>query len=266
MLRITLSALAVAACALTFAQEVLAPQPVDGFDFGDQPGVLYIAVRDLPKSVGWDVAEKGRKIFVHGVPAKEVRRLYDGTNLVSLRSLKDLGAWLQWDAMTETATLGANNREVRVHRGVKRVAVSKRDQRLRAWQGSQLVLDTHVSTGKKGHTTPSGEFAASTRERIHYSSIYEDSPMPYAVQVNGNIFIHGFTSVPRRPASHGCIRMPLTGKNPARWFYGWVTPGTSVSVGNDWPEPDIPTASAGGATMSSWKPQAKQKRSSSGGS
>jgi hypothetical protein len=50
------------------------------------------------------------------------------------------------------------------------------------------------------------------------------------VQVNGHVFIHGFTSVPGYPASHGCVRVPLTGGNPARFFYEWVDAGTPVEI------------------------------------
>ena len=53
------------------------------------------------------------------------------------------------------------------------------------------------------------------------------------VQINGNVFIHGFSSVPNYPASHGCIRMPLTNGNPAKFFYEWVQSGTPVSVTKD---------------------------------
>jgi lipoprotein-anchoring transpeptidase ErfK/SrfK len=54
--------------------------------------------------------------------------------------------------------------------------------------------------------------------------------MPWSVQINGHIFIHGFSSVPAYPASHGCIRVPLTGPNPARCFYEWIHRGTPVAV------------------------------------
>jgi hypothetical protein len=55
------------------------------------------------------------------------------------------------------------------------------------------------------------------------------------VQVHENIFIHGFQKVPRRPSSHGCIRLPLRGANPAKWFYNWIDIGTPVSIRGHWP-------------------------------
>lgn len=37
--------------------------------------------------------------------------------------------------------------------------------------------------------------------------------------------IHDFISVPKRPASHGCVRVP---KGKGKWIYDWVNVGTPV--------------------------------------
>ena len=104
------------------------------------------------------------------------------------------------------------------------------EQRLRAWQGERLVMETHVSSGRNGRT-PSGNFRAGPyKSRMHYSKLYDNAPMPWSVQVNGNVFIHGFSSVPDYPASHGCIRVPLNEGNPARFFYEWIDVGTPVRI------------------------------------
>ena len=57
------------------------------------------------------------------------------------------------------------------------------------------------------------------------------------MRVHENVFIHGFQKVPRHPASHGCIRLPLAGANPAKWFYDWIDVGTPVSIRGHWPAP-----------------------------
>ena len=44
---------------------------------------------------------------------------------------------------------------------------------------------------------------------------------------NGGIAIHGATSVPAYPASHGCIRIPM---DAAEWFPGQVYPNMAVHV------------------------------------
>lgn len=111
----------------------------------------------------------------------------------------------------------------------KRVEINLTEQRLRAYEGSRVVLTTKISSGRNG-ATPTGRFRAGYKDAEHYSSLYHNAPMPWSVQVSGNIFIHGFTIVPDFPASHGCIRVPLTGRNPAKRFFNWVTPGTPIVI------------------------------------
>jgi lipoprotein-anchoring transpeptidase ErfK/SrfK len=118
--------------------------------------------------------------------------------------------------------------------GPKRVIVDKTVQKLSAYEGERLVIESRVSTGQQGRRTPSGNFRAGYKERMHYSTLYDNAPMPWSVQVNGNYFIHGYTSVPDFPASHGCIRMPLDGDNPAKRFYDWVEKGTPIRVTGEW--------------------------------
>lgn len=130
--------------------------------------------------------------------------------------------WAQGDEPTETPDRG------------KRVVVDKTTQTLTAYEGEKVVLQSRVSTGKPGKRTPSGNFTAGVKQRIHLSRLYHNAPMPWSVQVNGNYFIHGFGSVPNHPASHGCIRMPMGGDNPAKRFFEWVEAGTPVEITGDW--------------------------------
>ena len=111
--------------------------------------------------------------------------------------------------------------------GPQRVVIDKSRQVLRAYEGSRVVLETHISTGRRGRETPSGHFHAQSKALMHYSRRYGNAPMPYSVQIAGNYFIHGFYSVPSYPASHGCIRVPI---DTAREFYNWVHHGTPVEI------------------------------------
>ncbi len=113
--------------------------------------------------------------------------------------------------------------------GPKRVEVNLTEQRLRAYEGARLVLQTNISSGRGG-ITPTGNFKAGYKDADHHSSLYHNSPMPWSVQVRGNIFIHGHTEVPDFPASHGCVRVPLTGKNPAKRLFEWIEPGTPIKI------------------------------------
>lgn len=53
---------------------------------------------------------------------------------------------------------------------------------------------------------------------------------------NGNIAIHGALSVPVYPASHGCVRVPMSS---ADWIYAALAPGTPVYVLNG-PKAPVP--------------------------
>ena len=118
----------------------------------------------------------------------------------------------------------------------KHVEVDLANQRLRAYQGARLVLDSHISSGREGRKTPPGDFRAGPlKSPMHRSRLYHNAPMPWSVQVHENIFIHGFQKVPRHPASHGCIRLPLAGANPAKWFYNWIDLGAPISIKGHWP-------------------------------
>lgn len=66
-----------------------------------------------------------------------------------------------------------------------------------------------VSTGRKGYGTPTGSFRPYLLRRMHYSSKYENSPMPHSVFFRGGYAIHGTQYVKRlgRRASHGCVRL-----------------------------------------------------------
>lgn len=115
-----------------------------------------------------------------------------------------------------------------------RVEIDKTTQTLRAYENDALILLSRVSTGKAGRRTPSGQYYAGAKYLMHYSALYHHAPMPFSVQISGNYFIHGYQSVPPYPASHGCVRLPLDGGNPAQKFYEWVKPGTPIRITGEW--------------------------------
>ena len=118
----------------------------------------------------------------------------------------------------------------------KRVEVDQSTQCLRAFEGKQLVLESRVSTGKH-NSTPNGRYRVLEKQRMHYSKRYKSAPMPYSVQYSGHYFIHGFNHVPNHPASHGCIRVPMTNENAAKQFFEWVELGTLIEVSGHWIPP-----------------------------
>lgn len=83
-------------------------------------------------------------------------------------------------------------------------------------------VETHtwpVSTGIAGYSSPTGEFTASSMNKIWYSRQWDNAPMPHAVffTKKGHA-IHGTNEVKKLggPASKGCVR--LSPKNAETFF------------------------------------------------
>ena len=114
--------------------------------------------------------------------------------------------------------------------GAKRVEIDLSEQMLRAYNGNRLYMKTNISSGRTGNT-PRGNFKAGPyKKEQHYSSIYHNASMPWSVQITGNFFIHGFSVVPNYPASKGCVRVPISGRNPAKKLYKWLDVGTPIHI------------------------------------
>jgi lipoprotein-anchoring transpeptidase ErfK/SrfK len=111
--------------------------------------------------------------------------------------------------------------------GDVRVLVSIPAQRAWVFRGDALVTTTPVSTGKRGHETPTGTFPITQKKVEHYSNRYNNAPMPYMQRLTDyGIALHG-GRVPGYPASHGCVRLPHA---MARRLYNMTRPGTRVTI------------------------------------
>lgn len=220
---------------------VRADTVISGISFADDRGTLYAPVRALADELGmpihWDASKSEVFLANKSIPGEAQRTLFDGQRLVAVRAISDSidGTIVHWDDASNTAIVSYEGRAARVGVGEKKVVVNLDAQRMRAYQGDLLVLDTPVSTGRSGHRTPEGRYnAGPLKTRMLISRSYNDAEMPYSVQIRGDYVIHGYTSVPDYPASHGCVRVPLTGGNPARWFYNWVSVGTPIVISDTW--------------------------------
>lgn len=117
--------------------------------------------------------------------------------------------------------------------------VNVRTQRAILYRNGVPIGATTVSTGKKGHETPTGVFTVLQKHVEHYSSKYDNAPMPYMQRLTwGGVALHA-GSLPGRPASHGCIRLP---RQFAQLLYGVTTLGMTVVIA------DQPAAPRIGAT------------------
>ena len=135
------------------------------------------------------------------------------------------------------------------------VIVSLTKQRAYLMTGEEIAIDSPMSSGKRGHTTPNGSFTVLEKDKDHHSSLYGDYKDSQGRTVRGGISAHIDAApsgthfvgasmkwfmrltgegvgmhvgiLPGYPASHGCIRMPEPG---AAQFYSHVKVGTPVRV------------------------------------
>src|SRR5947209_18848741 len=218
----------------------IASEGLDGVSFSNDPHMLFVPVEEIDLALGWEMhfdQESGQlSLNDHLLDAGHLRKLTNGTLLVPLDELQRAGATITWSDDGMQVLVASDHRKIAIRFADKHVEVDLANQRLRAYQGTRLVLDSHISTGREGKKTPPGEFKAGpVKSPMHRSRLYHNAPMPWSVQVHENIFIHGFRKVPQLPSSHGCIRLPLAGANPAKWFYDWIDLGTPISIKGHWP-------------------------------
>jgi len=89
------------------------------------------------------------------------------------------------------------------------VVVSLKDQHLKVFQGTRLITQSNISSGKSGNDTPIGVFSILQKNRHHRSNIYSNAPMPFMQRLTwSGIALHASDNVPAYPASHGCVRLP----------------------------------------------------------
>lgn len=138
-----------------------------------------------------------------------------------------------------------------------KIEVDLSEQRARIYRTSGpqklLVIETQISSGKSGHSTPTGSFRIGEKLVEKQSSLYGTwvdgggnavggsseaglrpaggahfvgADMPYWMRINGGIGMH-IGIVPDYPASHGCIRVPAS-VQPL--IYSKVGVGTPVVI------------------------------------
>ena len=196
----------------------------NGSHVSKMPGQIFVPLRATAEALGvevtWDEKTQQVGIGTVDIPDKEFVYLYNDTKLVPIRIFERVGAAVIFDEDKLETTVSLSGKDVQVKLGAKRVEVSINDQKLRAWQGDILVMETNVSTGKRGHSTPRGKFKTVQQ---NLRCITPDSIIIRqchgACRLTGMSLSTDITVFASRPASHGCIRMPLRGKNAARYFY-----------------------------------------------
>ena len=89
------------------------------------------------------------------------------------------------------------------------VVVDLAAQRAHVYRNGTQIGFTTISSGRRGHETPTGVFTILQKARDHRSRKYDNAPMPYMQRLTWEgIALHG-GRVPGHPASHGCVRLPM---------------------------------------------------------
>ncbi len=92
------------------------------------------------------------------------------------------------------------------------------------------IAATTVSTGKPGHSTPTGIFTILQKDAKHRSSTYNNAPMPYQQRLTWDgVALHA-GGLPGYPESHGCVHLPI---GFARELFSITDLGGTVVVEGD---------------------------------
>lgn len=122
-----------------------------------------------------------------------------------------------------------------VPEGPMLMLVSINQQKAYLYRNGIRVAVSTVSTGKKGHETPTGVFTILQKNKDHKSNLYKDAKnnaasMPYMQRLTWDgIALHS-GNLPGYPASHGCVRMP---DGFAQRLFTETDLGMTVIVSND---------------------------------
>ena len=100
-------------------------------------------------------------------------------------------------------------------------------QRAVLYRNGVPITASTVSTGRPGYPTPTGIFTILQKHVEHYSTTYDNAPMPYMQRLTWKgIALHA-GNLPGYPASHGCVRLPA---GFAKLLYGATTLGMTVAI------------------------------------
>jgi hypothetical protein len=125
-------------------------------------------------------------------------------------------------------------------KGPYQIVVSIASQRIYLYGADGLIGESKVSTGMRGHSTPTGVFSVIEKDYYHRSNIYSGAPMPLMQRITwSGVALHEGV-LPGYPASHGCIRM---NGEFAKFLWQTTQRDTRVIVARGEIQPPAPIAS-----------------------
>lgn len=167
------------------------------------------------------------------LPTKAVTGTYDDRTrqaVFAFQAYAGLGRDGVYGPATQSA-LGSAATPTPRHKGSGRhVEIDRAKGLVYLVSGGKLIRAIHTSTGVGGDSadlgTPPGRFKIYRKEKNSWSVPYK-TWLPYAAYWNAGWALHGYSSVPAYPASHGCARLPLA---EAPVVYDFVRIGTPVYI------------------------------------
>lgn len=180
-------------------------------------------------SAGADVRALNRRLFtLHFLPGRL-------SNEYTAATADGVTAFQKWAGITRDGSAGPQTQRALARaqtptpllkRGGKRVEVSISKQLAFEVSDGKVLWAIPVSTAMPGYITPLGRYRVYSKSIESWSNPYKEW-LPYASYYSGGRALHGLSSVPPYPASHGCIRVPL---EFAPLLYKFDTVGTEVDV------------------------------------
>lgn len=115
------------------------------------------------------------------------------------------------------------------------VVVSITEQRASVYRNGVRIGVSTVSTGRKGHETPTGVFHVLQKDQHHHSKKYNNAPMPYAERLTWDgVALHA-GGLPGYPESHGCVHLP---SRFASLLFDAAPMGMTVVIGSEGAAPE----------------------------
>ena len=149
---------------------------------------------------------------------KTIQKLQKKTNML-IRHRNQLIAEKRQDDLIEQKRVEAIERQIPHLVGDIKVVIDLSEQKMRVYKGETLLYNWLVSTARGGYSTPIGNYKPYHLAKMHYSKLYDNSPMPYSIFFKHGYAIHGTNYIRSlgRVASHGCVR--LHPNNAKKLFY-----------------------------------------------
>lgn len=115
--------------------------------------------------------------------------------------------------------------------GSAQIVVDLKAEQLYVYRAGIEIARTRITRGWEEYDTPTGVFPILEKDADHYSSTYNNAPMPYNLRLTWKgVAIHG-AEVDSESATHGCIGVPL---EFARKLFANVRKGDKVLVTRNW--------------------------------